>query len=676
MGRFYQENNTLLWKGDGEYLKIQPWGKDGIRVMGSYMKEIEESYDALMPVDGEMNQDTQINIVSAQTSSEQANQVVASVHNGKITATLYGQGWESPPRIVFMNQEGKILLEEIDCGGALKRRARDYKPILSGDFSLKATFRSTSDEKIYGMGQYQQDDFNLKNTTLELAHRNSQASVPFYLSSQGYGFLWHNPAVGEVHFSKNETAWQAGSTKRLDYYITAGDTPSAILENYMTVTGKPPMMPEYGLGFWQCKLRYWNQEQLLEVAREYKRRNLPIDVIVCDFFHWPKMGDFRFEEEFFPDPQGMVDELKAMDIELMVSVWPQIDIKSENYDEMKDNNLLIRPERGMNISMGFGGYSNFFDATNPRARHYVWDKCKQNYYDLGIKLFWLDEAEPEFGEYDYDNFRCYEGPYSQIGNIYPLRYSQTFYQGMVDAGQKEVVNLVRCAWAGSQRYGALVWSGDIASTFESFRNQVVAGLHMALSGIVWWTTDIGGFYGGNPKDEGFRELFVRWFQWGTFCPVMRLHGDRMPSTELSYKDGRPYLFTGGDNEVWSYGEENYDILVRFMRLREAMRPYTRRLMQDAHNIGKPIMRPMFYEFPDVAICYELDNQYMFGEELLVAPITVQGMKEREVYLPEGTTWIDIFTEQSYEGSGYITVETPMETMPVFYKGDALPEWLR
>ena len=174
------------------------------------------------------------------------------------------------------------------------------------------------------------------------------------------------------------------------------------------------MMPEYGLGFWQCKLRYYNQEQLLEVAREYKRRNLPIDVIVCEFFHWPKMGDFRFDEEFFPVPKAKVDELKEMDIELMVSVWPQIDLGSENFQEMREKGLLVKPEMGVNVCMQFGGDSVFFDATNPQAREYVWQKCKKNYYDYGINIFWLDEAEPEYGVYDFDNYRYNIGTNVQI----------------------------------------------------------------------------------------------------------------------------------------------------------------------------------------------------------------------------------------------------------------------
>jgi alpha-D-xyloside xylohydrolase len=607
------------------------------------MGEILDSDFALLPVD---TQPVRIDV----------NEHEAVIANGKIKAVIKEEGWSRKCQISFYNNKGELLLREIGQNGALNLQSRRFKPIIGGDYRLTVSFESNENEKLYGMGQYQQEIMNIKNCSFELAHRNSQASIPFVLSSLGYGFLWHNPAIGRVSFSKNKTEWYAESTKQMDYWITAGDTPDEIVESYADVTGKVPMMPEYGLGFWQCKLRYYNQEQLLEVAREYKRRNLPIDVIVCDFFHWPKMGDFRFDEEFFPDPEAMVAELKEMGIELMVSVWPQIDLQSENYDEMYRKGYLVKPEMGVNISMLFGGYSNFFDAMNPEARKYVWEKCKKNYYDYGIKIFWLDEAEPEFSVYDFDNYRYYLGPNVQIGNMYPQLYSRTFYEGMKAEGQQNIINLVRCAWVGSQRYGALVWSGDIHSSYEDFRKQICAGLHMGLCGIPWWTTDIGGFHGGDPENEDFRKLLVRWFQYGTFSPVMRLHGDRKPMTKLYRKDGSPNLFTGGNNEVWSFGEETYEILKKYMNIREKIRPYTRELMRQAHEKGTPVMRTMFYEFPDDETCWELKDQYMFGSDLLIAPIVYENMTSRKVYLPKGAVWTNLHDGKQYEGGQFVLVD--------------------
>lgn len=216
----------------------------------------------------------------------------------------------------------------------------------------------------------------------------------------------------------------------------------------------------------------------------------------------------------------MIRELKELKVELMVSIWPTVENASENYHEMLERGLLIRHDRGIRIAMQCGGDITHFDATNPEARRFVWEKVKKNYYERGIKIFWLDEAEPEYSVYDFDIYRYHAGSNMQIGNIFPKEYARGFFEGMQVEGQTNIVNLLRCAWAGSQRYGALVWSGDIASSWSSFRSQLAAGLNMGLAGIPWWTTDIGGFHGGNPDDPAFRELFTRWFQWGAFCPVM------------------------------------------------------------------------------------------------------------------------------------------------------------
>ena len=305
--------------------------------------------------------------------------------------------------------------------------------------------------------------------------------------------------MGRVNFGKNITTWEAFSTKKLDYWITAGDTPAEIEEAYANATGKVPMMPDYAMGFWQCKLRYQTQEELLEVAREYKRRGLPISVIVVDFFHWPCQGEWKFDPTYWPDPDAMIAELKEMGIELMVSIWPTVDYRSENFKEMMGKGLLIRVESGYPISMDFQGNTLHYDATNPEAREYVWQKAKQNYYDKGRKgiLAWMRQSR-NIPYMIFENYRYHLGPNIQVGNIYPVMYAKTFFDGMKAEGQENIINLFSAAHgAGSQRYGALVWSGDIKSSFPSMKNQVAAGLNMGLAGIPWWTTDIGGFFGAN-----------------------------------------------------------------------------------------------------------------------------------------------------------------------------------
>lgn len=650
--QYYERyENGLLVRNKGETILITPWGENSLRVRSVLMGDVVDSRFALLSPEPALSS---VSIEGAE----------ASITCGGITARLVTDGWHGRTRIRFENGAGKLLLQETDTGGALALQARKFAPHLGGDSALTVTFSANEGEHIYGMGQYQEELLDWKGATLELAQRNSQASVPFYISSRGYGFLWHNPAIGSVSFGTNRTTWHAQSTKQMDYWITAGDTPAQISLAYARATGFAPEMPEYGLGFWQCKLRYWNQEQLLSVAREYKRRGLPIDVIVCDFFHWPRMGDYRFDPEFFPDPEAMVRELQDMGIELMVSVWPQVAHTSENYQEMLQQGLLVRAEYGEQIGMRFVEDSMFLDATNPRTRKYVWEKVKANYYDKGIRIFWLDEAEPEYGTYDFPNYRYHMGSNLQIGNLYPQQYARLFYEGMRAAGQEHPVNLLRCAWAGSQRYGALVWSGDIMSRWEDFRRQICAGLHMGCAGIPWWTTDIGGFHDGWTADPAFRELLIRWFQWGCFCPVMRLHGDRKPTEPVFRADGTPVLASGSDNEVWSFGEEAYPILVHYLEVRESLRPYLRELFHQAHTQGTPVMRAMFYEFPEDDRCATLSDQYMLGHALLIAPVLAPGQRERTLYLPRGT-WRHTDTGEIYAGERDVTVPAPLASIPVF-----------
>lgn len=362
----------------------------------------------------------------------------------------------------------------------------------------------------------------------------------------------------------------------------------------------------------------------------------------------------------------MIAELKSLKIELMVSIWPTVDRESENFDEMLHRGLLVRQDRGIRISMLGQGNPIHFDATNPAAQAYVWDKVKQNYYDRGIRVFWLDEAEPEYSVYDFDIYRYHLGTNLAIGNVYPLEYARGFYDGMKSAGQENIVNLARCAWAGSQKFGALIWSGDIASSWASLRNQLAAGLNMGLSGLPWFTTDIGGFHGGDPDDPAFRELFVRWFQWATYCPVMRLHGDREPRQKPIGTTGGAFCASGAANEVWSYGEQVLGICTKYLHLREQLRDYTRELMRAAHESGDPLMRPCFYDFPNDPACWVKEDQYMYGPKYLCAPIMNAGQTQREVYLPTGATWVGL-DGKALEGGQSVTVECPLDTMPVFTK---------
>lgn len=677
----YQENNRLII-ADGKYQTwIEPWGANSLRVRMTGQPVMDANDWALTEKMEDVPAEISFETIDVTDPWYRGDEWVkyhqtgtqAKLVNGKITAKVSHEGW-----ISFYNQKGELLTEEYWRNRnrinrycvPLRIDARELKPVQgSSDYELTARFEAYDDEKIFGMGQYQEKNLNKKGAILELAHRNSQASVPFMVSNRGYGFFWNNPAIGTASFGANKTEWHAKSTKKLDYFITAGDTPAEIEAQYSLATGRTPMMPEYGLGYWQCKLRYRNQEELLAVAREHKKRGLPMDAIVIDFFHWTMQGDFKFEPLDWPDPEAMVKELKELGIETVVSVWPTIDERSENFGKMNDMGYLVNADRGNPDHMTWMGNTIFYDATHPGAQKFVWERCKENYYKLGIRCFWLDEAEPEYGPYDFDNYRYYAGPALQCTNTYPVGYAKGFYEGLKAEGEKNVMSLVRCAWAGSQKYGVLTWSGDIYSSFRSMREQLQAGLNMGMAGIPWWTSDIGGFLGGDIKDKNFQELLVRWFAWGAFCPVFRMHGERSPwyEREQEFRNGVRQLTSGQDNEVWSFGEDNYKILSKYLFIRERLRPYIRECMKTASETGAPVMRPLFYDFPEDKTCWETEDAYMFGPDLLVAPVMEAGATTRTIYLPKGASWTDANTKQVYEGGQTVTVPAPLDVIPVMIR---------
>jgi alpha-D-xyloside xylohydrolase len=450
--------------------------------------------------------------------------------------------------------------------------------------------------------------------------------------------------------------------------VTTGATPAEIVSRYASATGLPPMLPEWASGFWQCKLRYKNQEELLEVAREYRRRGLPLSVIVCDYFHWTRQGEWRFDPAEWPDPQAMVDELRELGIELMVSIWPTVNPNSENYAEMDTRGLLVRNVAGLPLHLalwdkGTDGHAfmRFYDATNPEARRYIWEKVTDGYGRYGIRAFWLDACEPEGLAENSEDARYFAGRGTEAQGIYPREHARGFYEGLRASGEAHPLMLCRSAWAGSQRYGAAVWSGDIESTFEALAAQIPAGLNIGISGIPWWTTDIGGFRHGDPTTDYFRELVVRWFQFGVFCPLFRVHGVREPGPLIGSEQ------TGAPNEVWSFGEEAYELIREQLALRERIRPYVMEQMASASATGMPVMRALFLEFPDDEAAWGIVDEYMFGPDVLVAPVTALGVRERNVYLPAGPSWLDAWTGKPVETNGWVSAKAPLARIPVYLR---------
>ena len=667
---FQQEQNALIARKGGETLRIEAWGKNSLRVRATMFPQLTGNDWALT----EQPEATTAKIETYTQSLRSGDgsfwdAPMASIENGRIKATVNHSG------VLTFYRDGRQILKEhfrfydgsvTRESHCLKRPARDWLPYTAGDYRLIVRFEPNDGEKLFGMGQYQQRYLDLKGCTLELIQRNSQTSVPFAVSSLNYGFLWNNPAVGQVTFGRNVTEWRADATKDMDYWITVADSPKELLYNYTAVTGRAPMMREDCMGLWQCKLRYRTQDEVLSVARKYKELNIPIDVIIIDFFHWTVQGDWKFDTKYWPDPKAMVDELHSMGIKVIVSVWPSVDRRSENFGEMMERGLLMRTERGAAQTYDYQGDCVTIDPTNPETRAYVWEKCKEHYYNYGIDFFWLDNSEPDLTKYDFDNFRYYIGPALECSNIFPQWYSRTYFDPMTALGAQPV-NLLRSGWAGSQKYGNVLWSGDVPSSWESLRDQIVAGQNIGVAGIPWWNTDIGGFMEGNVNDPAFHQLLARWYEWAVFTPVMRLHGDREPFTIPALDDrerGGGYLHTGQPTEMWALGDDMFALMKQGYDLRISLKPYLKRIYQEAHDNGSPLIRAMFYEFPEEEKCWNLSDQYMFGPDYLVAPIFTPDTFERSVYLPEGN-WQEIHTGETYAGGQTVTAKAPIHYIPVF-----------
>ena len=657
---FRKDGSALVFNRGKETLRIEPHGKNALRVRATKnpsFSGLEKALTEMVSTDGIPE------IISADE---------ASVANGRIKAVVNGTGV-----ISFYRDDSLILREYYSYYGGsltkssicLKIRNREYEALSSEDYKITLRFEGDRNEKLYGMGQYQQSVLDLQGCVLPLEQRNSQITIPFVLSSKGYGFLWNNPGTGEAVFGRNQIRWTASEASELDYWITADETPADIIANYTEAVGRMPVISKNYLGLWQCKLRYRTPEEVLEVFDKYLEMGIHLDVIVIDFFHWTYQGDWKFDPLYWPEDKvrAMCEHIHAHGTKIMVSVWPSVDKRSENYYSFLEAGFLSDTEKGGPQTYDFQGDCGTLDVFAPGAAECVWDLCRQHYRDLGIDLFWLDNCEPDTVEYDYDNIRYRTGRATKVGSEYPKVLSKAFAEGMRKEGETDFLSLVRSAWVGSQKYNTLIWSGDVQSNFEALRDQVIAGQNIGIAGIPMWTTDIGGFMTDDVDDPLFRELLIRWFEYASFCPVMRMHGDRGPH-DIDPLDDRPYgggsLYTGRPNEIWSYGEDNMEIMKKFIDIRNGLKDYIEGLVKEASLTGMPLIRAMYLEFPDDREAAAFEDQYMFGGSLLVAPVLEAGARSREVYLPEGI-WEDFYSGEQIEGGRVIKADAPLDKIPVF-----------
>lgn len=644
-----EKNKRLIFQRRDELTIIEPYGENCLRCRMTRNGVVSDEKWTLQDV------------LTKDYCRLEGDEMFATITNGDVSATIEtGQPWYGG--VISYYKKGKMILHTKFEGDYVNR----FVHVEGDNYQIKVIFDANEGEHFYGLGQETEDAFDRKGSTSNLVHYNTKSTIPFLYSSLGYGFFWNNPSPGRCETTRNHTLWCADSAYQADYLVFTGDTPGDVMKIYSDLTGYAPKFPSWAAGFWQCKLRYESQDELLEVAREYKKRGIPISAIVIDYFHWTEQGEWKFDPRYWPDPEKMCQELAEMDIKPVVSIWPTINPDSENYNKMNDANMLVRTENGQYGTFSFYGQQTFIDAMNPDTREYVWDIVKNNYYDKGIRNFWLDEAEPEVHPQQFGHLKFYLGNGAQTAMLYPYYYAKMFYDGLRAQGEEEIILLTRAAYPGSQKFGAAVWNGDILSDWAALRQSVTSGLSMGMCGIPWWNSDIGGFLNGDTESEDFRELIVRWFQFGLFSPIMRLHGVRKRVEGQPEPNPGIIERSGGPNEIWCFGEENYNIIKSLIELREKLRPYILKYMEIASQTGAPLMRPMFFDYYDDAHCYTLEEQYMFGEDILFAPVMRKGQRECKVYLPEGT-WISVIDKKAYEGGQTLEVQVELDQFAAFVK---------
>ncbi|MCA0364449.1 MAG: glycoside hydrolase family 31 protein [Bacteroidetes bacterium] len=658
-------------------------------------------------------------------------------------------------QLIFSKKNGEVFLSE-KIGGRLIKEAS-----LNGEKCLEITqtFDSPQDERLFGLGQFQDGFFNLKNIPRKLIQVNSQIAIPFLISSKGYGLLWNQygityfnpanisiplfkkdstdkekkeadvtttsgtqrmrqqqaeylgkfsiekdgyysffldlgnmesrhflmiddivqidqsnlwlpPAVGKLIYLKagehsvkinckssnvpslayqkvsNETVFSSPNAKSLDYFVFSGENSDEIISEYRNLTGTVPMLPKWAFGFWQCRERYTSGKHLVETVKEFRNRNLPMDVIVQDWQYWGKYGWGvpKFDETHYPEPENFIKELHDLNSHFSLSVWENIDKKSEIAQEYISKNLYI-PE------------SPWIDMFNPESQVTHWNVLDKNLFQKGVDSWWMDATEPENDALAGKNTFWGKGEFYRL--TYPFFVSKAVYEGQRKANsEKRVTILTRSAFPGQQRFATINWSGDIGWSWDTYKRQVVAGLNYNLTGMPFWTTDIGGFFRpgrGQYTDEKYHEILIRWFQWGAFNPVFRSHGYQT------------------ETEPWKYGEKVESNMRKMLNLRYRLMPYIYSEAWKITHDNSTMMRPLLMDFKNDPQAIDQAFQYMFGKSILVAPITEPGVKDWKVYLPKGQNWFDFWTNQSYSGGNTISTPAPLDLIPLFVKeGSIIP----
>jgi alpha-D-xyloside xylohydrolase len=604
-----------------------------------------------------------------------------------MTVTVAAQPWPKPPSQMeryFAPSLPPVSISFAGPDGKLLTRMTGWEMAphtVSGEktFRAGASFADTPDTHYYGLGQYQDGVLDLRGRTIDCRHDydrpgGESVCVPFMVTDKGYAILWDNPSATTVSPGLlNATKFASNVGERVSFFVIAGKTTDELYAGYAKLTGATPLPPKAAFGLIQSKARYETQGQLTEIADGYRKRGLPLDVMVLDWFYWTRMGQLDIDRTAFPDPAGMNAHLKSMGMHSIISIWPRFERESRWFDTLAAKGWLMKdkdgnPVDGLPIRSDRAGA--LIDSTNPEARAWFWGKIRDNIFSQGFDYAWLDETEPDLVP---------EGHFYAIGsgdryrNVYPLLHTSSVADGSArDRPDMRNMILCRAAYLGTQANGCLFWSSDVQSNWEALKRQVPAGLGMTASGIAYWSSDTGGWQWPNgpeaqapvlvdpagatamaPSYRDYPELFVRWFQYNAFTPTLRIHGQR-PGTAL-----------------WDYGTAAEPILASALRLRYALMPYIYALGRQTNQTGAPFMRALFMDFPSDPAVKDLGDEYMFGPAFLVAPVTEQGQTSRRVYLPAGADWYDWWTDKRYTGGQWIDAAAPIDHIPLFVRAGSI-----
>lgn len=514
-------------------------------------------------------------------------------------------------------------------------------------------FRLTNGEAVYGLGQFRDGRLNLRHCERELVQFNTQAAVPVLYSTAGWGILWNNPSRTIYRDDDSGLSFLSDYGNVVDYYLFVGNSLDSLIARYRSLTGHVPMLPEWALGFHQSRNRYHNRAELMDVVRHMHDLSIPMASIFIDYHYWGRYGTgaMRFDEAEWPGLTTMLDSLHLIyNTHAVITQWPCFKPGTPNYNRMAAKGYLLDGARAIDGIV--------YDVFNPAARReyrlLIHDLLRQ-----GIDGWFLDGPEPDHIP-SFLPTQTYLGSALRVRNLYPLYHIANFHEALSEAepGRRHYM-LTRCAYTGQQRYGTAVWSGDIPNTFEELRKQVAAGLSFTATGQPYWTTDIGGYMGGDPAKTAYREVFTRWFEWGTFCPIFRSHGRRDP------------FDTTGSNELWAYGDTVQRICTDYIRLRYRLMPYIYSLsaMTSFHDYT-PI-RLLAFDFPADTTVIDLRDEFMYGPAFLVCPVIEAGALSRKVYLPKVTLWYDYWTGRRYAGGQTITASAPLHRLPLYVRAGSI-----